>query len=293
MRGFFAALLVLSLAFAAGGGGSNVKTFALDHEYECSNGEFAVIASDPAGALSGVEVEIGRYGSGTALYSAQTGSDGRAVFTITQDGAYSVKGTKSGYSTAFLLASIKACKAEPGEAFYCTDKTLKERVSCIMDLPDSDVLNVKFVPEECRVMDEAGKKKCIETYRVLQSCRIGFEGDDEERENCIKPKLGLGENIWDDARDCNFGEACLEDLRQKVYILTKFRIYNLEYKVQEMVDEGLSREKAVDFIAYIEEAKARFNSAQTIAGKKAVVSEVKERWDVFVGDAMAELGVGG
>ncbi|MCI0558260.1 MAG: hypothetical protein MN733_07170, partial [Nitrososphaera sp.] len=151
---------------------------------------------------------------------------------------------------------------------------------------------VHFVPEECRAMGEAEKQKCIETYRVLQTCRIGFEGDDDDRESCIKPKLGLGDNIWDDARECNFDGQCLEDLRQKVYTLAKFRMYNLEYKVREMMENGLSREKAVDFIAYIEEAKARFNSASTISAKKAVVSEVREKWYEFVAQAQ-DMGVSG
>jgi hypothetical protein len=248
---------------------------------------------DVSGPVSGATIEINKYGSSTVLFSALSGPDGKAVFTISEDGAYNVKGTREGYSNAYLLSSIKACEAEPAETFYCTEgATLKERVGCIMDLPDDDVLNVRFVPEECRVLGEAGEK-CIETYRTLQTCRIGFEGNDSDREACIKPKLGLGENIWDDARACQGGQACLEQLREKVFILAKFRMYNLEYKVKEMMGAGLSRPKAVDFIAYIEEAKARFNSASSIEAKKALIIEVQEEWYGFVGQARAEMGVDG
>jgi hypothetical protein len=288
-------MIAVSLAFAVGGGGggTTTKTFALEQSFSCPD-KLTITASDPNGLLSGVSVEISKYGSYGTLASGQTDSGGKIVFTVSEDGAYSVKGTKSGYNTASLLAGIKACQTEPSGTFYCTDReTLKERVSCIMDLPDDDILNVHFVPEECRTQGEAEKQKCIDTYKVLQTCRIGFEGTDDDREKCIKPKLNISSNIWDSARACNGNQQCMGDLRQKVYTLTKFRIYNLEYKVREMLNQGLSRDKAVDFIAYIEEAKARFNSASTISAKKALVGEIKEKWDEFATQAKAEMGVGG
>ena len=287
-------LLAASLCIAVGSGGGSQKTFAMEQDFSCPGNTLTITAVDPSGPVSGATIEINKYGSSTVLFSAQSGPDGKAVFTISEDGAYNVKGTREGYSNAYLLSSIKACKAEPAETVYCTEgATLKERVSCVMDLPDDDVLNVRFVPEECRVLGEAEKQKCIETYRILQTCRIGFEGDDGDREACIKPKLGLGENIWDDARACQGGQECLERLRENVYTLAKFRMYNLEYKVKEMMGAGLSRPKAADFIAYIEEAKARFNGASSMEAKKAIIIEVQEEWYDFVGQARAEMGVDG
>lgn len=294
MRCIMLLLIAFSLAFPVGTGTSNTKTFALEQSYDCEDGKLTITVSEPAGTLAGVDLEMVRYGSSSATATGKSSNDGRYVFTVTEDGAYLVKGSRSGYSGSSLLVSIKSCRSEPAETFHCTDgATLSERVGCIIGLPDSDVLNVRFVPEECRVLDEEGKQGCIATYRLLQTCRIGFAGDDDAREGCIKPKLNLSESIWDDFRSCGGDKQCIGLLRGRVYTLAKFRIYNLEYKVQEMMDAGLGRDKGVGFIAYVEEAKARFNSAATVSAKKEVVREVKERWDEFVIEAKSDMGVAG
>lgn len=294
MRLLLLLALASSLAFAVGSGYGTSLVFALEQNFSCPGNVLTVTAVDPSGPLPGVLIEVSRYGDYGVLSSEETGPDGKASFDLGQDGAYNVKGTKSGYDAAYLLASIKACEAETAGTFYCADKaTLRERVRCVMGLPDDDVLNVRFVPEECRALGGAERMRCLATYRLLQTCRIGLDGNDSVRDSCIRPKLGIGQDISALARSCAGNQTCMGGLREKVYLLAKFRMYNLEYKVQEMVRAGLDEDDAVEFIAYLEDAKARFNEASTIDGKKAIIMEVRDAWRGFVAEAKAKLGVEG
>jgi hypothetical protein len=293
MRRLFALFVLAALSFAVGGGGSTILTFTMEKDFSCPGNKLTVTAYDQNGPVSGVELKLSLFSGGPTLATAVTDQEGEAAFVIDKgDGAYKVVGTKSGYSISTVLVTIEACKTEPTETFFCEEGDLKERLRCVMNLPDDDVLNVRYVPEECRVLDEEGKQRCIGLYRVLQSCRIeSYEGD-EAREGCIKPKLNLSDNISGQYSSCG-DQACRDRVRQNVYTMVKFRIYNLIYKAEEMRELGVAEDEVVDFVAYIEEAKVRFNNAASITGKKLVIQEVKAKWEEFRDRARPLMGVEG
>lgn len=287
----FIALLAAGLFFAVGGGGGTNPTMALEQKFSCPGNILLITASSINGPLPGVSLEVSRFDRSGVLKRAETDSEGHASFKLDEDGAYKISGSKSGYSNSDLLATFKACKVESNDTVFCDDGALRDRVRCIMNLPDDDVLKVRYIPEECRAGEAGSRNRCIATYRMLQTCRIGIE-DDGAREACIKPKLNLSANISDDMARCGKDAECLGTVREDVFTLVKFRMYNLVYKAEEMKKLGVPEDQVIEFVAFLEDAKVRFNRALSIADKKAIVMEVKARWDEFRSKAESEIGVG-
>ncbi|MBS3068455.1 hypothetical protein J4450_07140 [Candidatus Micrarchaeota archaeon] len=303
MRFYILFILLSTLVFAAGGGGgggggsgsgssgttSSAKyTSAFSVEYKCPEGELVA-------TVSGVTATDGKlddflvtaYKEGISVTSAKTDSSGNVKLSIKDEGRYLVQSKKDEYFENNKLLDIESCVAKEQE-FYCTEgKTMKERVKCVLNLPDDYVNKVKYVPEECNVASsEQEKKECIESYKVSQSCR-GEKSTDAEREACIRPKLNLGQSIKADIEKCRkeFGSKkriCLVSLKENVLRLVKFRLYNLIYKAYELWEEKLVSEgETVDFTTLVNEKKIAFNNAQTITDKKKIVEDVKAEWDKF------------
>jgi len=68
-------------------------------------------------------------------------------------------------------------------------------------------------------------------------------------------------------------------LREKVFGFVKFRIYNLEEKVERLRDRGLvTEDQAIDFIQTLELKKQNFNNATSVDAKKAIVIEIQAEW---------------
>ena len=184
--------------------------------------------------------------------------------------------------------------------FYCANETnRRSRIRCVMGLPDEKVQAVRYVPEECNVANETNKLRCVALYRVLQSCRGEEMEADADRVRCIRPKINVSDEIRQDVRNCQQltgGEnrsACFSRLRENVFTLTKFRIYNLVYKAEELKEKGANEEDVVAFIEYLEDSKKRFNDAGTIRAKIEIVREVKEKWNEFRQKARAQINSSG
>ena len=304
MKFYIMFVLMLSSFFAAGGGGgggggggsggssgttSSAKyTSVFNVEYKCPESELVATVSDVTstdGKLN--DFLVTAYKEGISVVSAKTDSGGKAKLSIKVEGRYLVQSKKDEYFEQNKLIDIKSCVAKEQE-FYCTDgKTMKERVKCVLNLPDEYVNKVRYVPEECNIASsEQEKKKCIDNYKVLQSCR-GEQTTDAQRETCIKPKLNLGQSIKDDIEKCRSElgskkRICFVNIRENVLTLVKFRLYNLIYKAYELWEEKLvSEDETVDFTAFINEKKISFNNAQTIDGKKKIVEDIKAEWNKF------------
>ena len=101
---------------------------------------------------------------------------------------------------------------------------------------------------------------------------------DEARVECVKAKIGL-RVIAEEKRFCGINISCRERLKQKVFDVVEFRVYNIEERAEAYLETN--EEQVVDFIAQMELKKQEFRNAQTIAAKKEVISEVGRLWAEF------------
>jgi hypothetical protein len=84
--------------------------------------------------------------------------------------------------------------------------------------------------------------------------------------------------------------VCFSQLKENAFTMVKFRIYNLIYKAEELKKKGANEDDVIDFIAFIETEKAKFNDAATIQDKIAIVKEVKNKWNAFRENVKSQLG---
>lgn len=169
-----------------------------------------------------------------------------------------------------------------------TVATVKDRAICRRY---SQNTRAEFIPEECRTVEgETQRALCIQKYRKLERCR-NLRASTGEKNRCAMGELGLAttSNVAEQYSECKNAQRkdeCRATLKDKVYSMVKFRIYALEEKAEMFVDKGIvTDERAAAFIAYLEDAKKRFNAASDIAGKIAVLREVKTSWGKFVSEA--------
>ena len=176
-------------------------------------------------------------------------------------------------------------KPRPEANLKCSElKTARERIKCRVNLPEENELN--YLPEECRELTGIFKARCVTTYQTVQQC-FALEND-AARVACAKKNLVLS-RVADDKIGCANNTTCTEELKTKVFDLVKFRIYNLEYKAQELKEKGVDEGLVLDFITAVEQKKVEFNNAQTIAGKKQIVRDVISLWTEFVQKAKEQV----
>lgn len=156
-------------------------------------------------------------------------------------------------------------------------RTARERIKCRINLPFETELN--YLPEECRELAGLQRARCVTNYQTVQRC-FEFEND-VAKVDCAKKNLVLT-IVAEEKSKCANNTTCIDELKGKVFDLVKFRIYNLEYKAQELKEKGVSEELILDFITAAEQKKVEFNNAQTIAEKKQIVQDVIKLWKDFV-----------
>ncbi len=176
-------------------------------------------------------------------------------------------------------------KPRPETNLKCSElKTARERSKCRVNLPEENELN--YLPEECRELTGISKARCVTTYQTVQQC-FTLEND-VARVSCAKKNLVLS-RVADEKIKCANNSTCTEELKVKVFDLVKFRIYNLEYKAQELREKGVDESLVLDFITSAEEKKVEFNNAQTLEEKKQVVRDVIQLWTEFIKKAMEQV----
>ena len=161
--------------------------------------------------------------------------------------------------------------------------TIKERVGCRLGLSDADLkkeLQIAYLPEECRALSsDADKEDCVLLYSKSQQCWILPIGN--SRNNCLRKIIDIGDT-GKERQSCK-DAACVAALKKKSYVLIKFAFYDLEERAEYIYKKGLvSREKAAELIAKLEEQKISFNNAASKEQKKQAILETKKLWNEFV-----------
>lgn len=174
------------------------------------------------------------------------------------------------------------------QSLECADfDTLKQRIQCRLNLdktPPSG-LNIAFMPEECSTLfDAVSKDACIMRYSNVQPC---WNPDSSRSDNCLREQFNLN-NLKSRKNACN-DASCIASLSTDVDTLAKFRIHELEYRAETMLDKGLiSENDAINIIYYLEQQKLAFNNAPTSADKIRYLGNVKDKWRAFIDGLIEE-----
>ncbi len=178
------------------------------------------------------------------------------------------------------------------QQLLCGDKlTRRERVQCRLNLKKEEFeyeYSLRFLPEECIPLAENKKQRCIQIYKDVQQC-WEFKND-QARVSCVKTQLKF-KGVSEEIRECTplkeeEKRNCIESVKENVFTIIKFKMYNLEEKAEELLSEGKAQEDAVtSFIAEVEGKKIEFNQAQSIYGKRQIISAVNKLWKEFLNEA--------
>lgn len=172
----------------------------------------------------------------------------------------------------------------------CGNKpALRDRIFCRLELTPAGIareLELQYLPEECRaIKNRAGKKICVAKYKSLKSCFDIPVGD--ARTACARRALGLGATSKEDDGLCaaKIGSkktACQAAVRDKIYSLTKFGMYDREDQAEDALMKGADLNATADFVTLVENKKQFFNTVKTDSAREKIVREVDEAWKKFV-----------
>ena len=172
-----------------------------------------------------------------------------------------------------------------------TLKTIGERVSCRINLEQENELN--YLPEECRALEKSGndRVKCKNFYNSVQTCWIG--SNQANPVACARTQLALGQSISSEISSCDGNSDCINDVTEKIHSLNKFRLYNLEWKAEYLIEEGvnINHELLVDLISNLELKKQKYNAAQTIQEKKQIIRNAQSLWQSFANKIRKQEGI--
>ena len=181
--------------------------------------------------------------------------------------------------------NIPTVAEQTGKQLKCGGMlSLSDRVRCRLALREEQRAEYdNFFPEECK--SRADQDHCIQVYTAVQQCWNFPNGP--SRINCVRRQLKLGD-IPSEKANCNAldvgkRENCNQQLRDKVYALVKFRLYNLEEEGEKLMEEGkVQKEDLVAFVVKMETSKQKFNEAQTLEQRKAILMQAQQDWKIFV-----------
>src|SRR3989344_4969029 len=243
-----------------------------------------VIATTPLQEITFVlgsqkEIDLNQDGVTDVLFEASQ---------IIQEGKRIQVAIKDNFERNQKKETFQPAKA-PEQQLLCGDKpTRRERVKCRLDL-DKEKLEyeyeLKFLPEECIPLAENKKQKCIQIYKDVQKCWKFSQ--DESRGSCIKTQLKF-KGVSEEIRECTVlkreeKSKCIDDVKENVFTITKFKMYNLEEKAEILLEEGkASPDIVADLITEIEGKKIEFNLAGSIAEKRQIISQVNQLWKEFL-----------
>lgn len=167
-------------------------------------------------------------------------------------------------------------------------KTIKERVSCRLDLDKEEQreeLELYYLPEECGAVYFTPRRQCLERYNSVQVCWQFPVGN--ERVSCVKRAMKLG-TFQQEKEACNklTGEeksVCVIGLKNKFYNLIKWRFYDLEERAEDFMIRGLvDKESVVDFIVRTEKNKVKFNEASSKEEREKIILDIRLSWNNLV-----------
>ncbi len=166
-------------------------------------------------------------------------------------------------------------------------KTMKERIICRLSESEEDEAYETahaYMPEECRALATGKRPVCIARYVAFQPCwkeRVG-----EDRLMCARKVLSLGPDVAAQRKSCaakpvKERQACLSALRDKVYSMVKFRMYDLSEQAEAYKDNAMYKAAVAVFVNGVETAKQSFNKATTSAARTTLVERVRQNWAAF------------
>lgn len=172
----------------------------------------------------------------------------------------------------------------------CGNKTtLRERIFCRLNLAPAGMvreLEIEYLPEECRAAaDSAQRQACIARYKSYQPCWSVPAG--ESRFACARDILRLGPMASEEVKNCQ-GQtgseqvACKAAVREKVFRMIKFRLYDLEERAEQLAERGADLDAVADLEALIESKKQAFDAAQTKAERRQIIFDVRQAWQDFL-----------
>ena len=217
-------------------------------------------------------------------------NNGTADISFTPDYIISDKSIKTTFSPKTTqLESKKQLEEKTEQGLLCGDKpTRKERVECRLSLSEDELkyeYELRFLPEECIPLEGEQKASCIKIYKSVQSC-WQFRND-QARVSCVKNQLNF-KGVSEEIKACTSLKAeeksnCIEAVKNNVFTITKFKMYNLEEKAEELMEEGkISSNEGISFISEVEGKKIEFNNATTIAEKRQIIADVNKLWNEFL-----------
>ncbi len=221
---------------------------------------------------------------------------GRYVFEVDYKGDIGVVqvahpdcvGQEYVYSKAKCVeeTEVVAEKEKKGKELKCGGYlSIEDRVACRLQLREEQRDEYEnFYPEECMAMKD--KEKCLNVYEAVQPCWMKAKG--EQRISCVKNAVNVGEIAGEKAKCAGLKEEMREDclllLREKVYAVVKFRLYNLEEEAEELLEkEYLSFADVRDFVVKMELKKSAFNAAQNKNARVKVLLDAREDWRELMG----------
>ncbi|MBI2144077.1 hypothetical protein HYU17_02910 [Candidatus Woesearchaeota archaeon] len=171
---------------------------------------------------------------------------------------------------------------EAAEYKCSTLETMNERIRCRLGLSAENEYD--YLPEECRAQTDAARNICVANYKKVRQCWVF--STDNERFNCAKSTFSLagteaGQKAQCEALMDSEKAICMQQLKGKVDLMAKFRIYNLEEKAQQLMGKGVNSELVADFVVLMEQKKQEYNAANTITGKKRIIKEIQRLWQSF------------
>lgn len=180
-------------------------------------------------------------------------------------------------------------ETQPCQKVQCGNKnTLRERIFCRLNLTPAGAardLELQYLPEACRVRDEAEKKSCIERYKSFQPCWNITEG--EGRFSCARNVLKFGPVVSEEVKKCQ-GKVgaeqatCKQELIESTLYMIAFRFYDLETRAENLGNRGADLSVIADFETAIELKKQEFYAAQNNAARRQIILDVRQAWLEFV-----------
>lgn len=160
-------------------------------------------------------------------------------------------------------------------------QTMQARVRCRLQLSPAELEQeyaAQYLPEECRAIETPSRQaSCVAKYRAFQPCWDEPVGDG--RVACAQRVLGLDRSVDELVRQCRGSRSCQLAVQEKVYDLIKFRFYELEERVEELLEAGaVEVGQAATAISAIEEQKAAFNAAADNRERQQIVYAVRKIW---------------
>lgn len=286
-------LAFTSLVFAVGGGGGPVVP-SEQEPTEFVNTYISLVTPD---GLPVASAAISLYNNKTyaELNLGVTDSNGNVSFTVGRfRGVYLV--IRPLNASQFVYPAFNASEnlsitvktpGVPTKKFTFNGEELKcwelpstlERVQCRLALV-VDEPELYYVPEECRDLPDDKQQTCFKWYDEFQKCRPFPLG--QSRDSCAKQKIGLGE-VSVEKTACAGNSTCLSELKRKVLLFAKFKLYDLQDKAERWLrNRNASYAEVVRFIALVDQRKLEYAAAASIPEKVEVLRASQRGYIDFV-----------